>query len=51
MISPVTGDDSFQNREEEIPRSILSIDLYQNKYYESIKLNQHTNSKFLKNQI
>lgn len=45
------GEESIQHREDEIPRSMVNLDFYQNKYYESMKIFQHTQNKFLKNQI
>ena len=46
------GEESInKEHSEEFPRSMMNIDLYQNKYYKAMKVIQNTNGRFLKNQI
>ena len=52
MLSSMTlGEESINKEDEMIPKSMMNIDLYQNKYFSAMKIVQNTNSKFLKNQI
>lgn len=52
MISSLTlGEESITKEEEEIPKSMANLDVYQSKYYTAMKVVQNANNKFLKNQI